>query len=519
LVLQIERQYRYAYGEMCTSTHGQGVAYSFWITIVFFVGTVPDIMLYATAGLVLIDAALTSDAHATTLFALGNDVRVIDINTHHRPWNDGELVDGILPQNFDSHYYEFECVSSGMPPTVRSTTSFIRCHIFTCRAATIRMIHMTGNDTRVHRHNPSSRHELCSLRKYVFGSISGSTLYGVFNAFYIPPSSGVAQSSTFYVHPHRIQFELIKHICLSDDRYIDISVKGSFVDDRSSRAAKWGEGSCGDVKNEHDAHTQNISESFLFNSVDGDISDHSANVPSWLIQVDQSCVGIDVYSPYSFNDFHLIRYGIINQICLSTIHRVYNCNGNYMSDFSGFIIRHMSLKKLRYNEVHNASITTASEVIDANDIYSKSCCYVKFSGFDTEMPHQVMTRYARRSSLHAKLDYLRVQCSVLADRSSDDVPSSFERRWFYEMPTNNMGTSSFPREISVDRTYNVRTMSCRQLISSHAIACCSASRPCSRSRTSHKRSRQLSHLKICCSRGRGFHQSCSRLVTIHRCLE
>lgn len=168
----------------------------------------------------------------------------------------------------------------------------------------------------------------------------------------------------------------------------------------------------------YDAHTQNISDSFLFNSVDSDISDHSANVPSWLIQVDQSCVGIDVYSPYSFNDSHLIRYGIINQICLSTIHRVYNCNG----------IRHMSLKKLRYNEVHIASITRASEVIDANDIYSKSCCYVKFSGFDTEMPHQVMTRYARRSSLHAELDYLRVQCSVLADISSDDVPSSFERR-------------------------------------------------------------------------------------------
>ena len=518
LVLQIERQYRYPSGEVCTtSTHGQSVAYSFWITIVFFVGTVPDIMVYATAGLVSIDATLTSGAHNIALFALDIDVSLIDINTHHGSWNDGELIHCILLRNFESHHYEFEYDSSLMPSTVRSTASFIRRHIFTCRAATLRMIHMTGNDTRVHPHNPSPsrRHELCSLRKYVFGSASGSTS-GVFKTFYITPSSGVAQSSTFCMHPHQIQFELIKCItCLPDGRYIDLSVNGSFADGMSSRAAKWGECCCGDVMTGLDAHVQDISDglSFLFNSVDGDIPAYYANVRSWLIQVDQFSVGIDVYSPYYCNKCHSIRSGITYPSCLTTIDRVCNCNGFNMPDFSSFIIRHMSLEMLRYNEVHNASITTASEVIDANDIYSKSCCYVKFSGFDTEMPHQVMTRYARRSSLHAELYHLRVQCSVLADRSSDDVPSSFERRWFYEIPTNNMGTSSFQREISVDRTYNVRTTSCRQLISSHANACCCASRPCSRSRTSRKRSRQLSHLKICCSRGRGFHQSCSCLNT------
>jgi hypothetical protein len=197
LVLQIERQYRYPNGEVCTLTHRHSVTYSPLITIVFFVGMVSDIILYATAGLVSIDSDLTSDAHNTALFAFDNDVSLIDINTHHGSRNDGELIDSILLQHFDSQYYEFECDSSLMPSSVRSTASFIRRHISTCRAATLRMIHMTGNDTCVHPHNPSPsrRHELCSLRNHVCGSASGSTLYGVSKTFYITPSSGVAQSS------------------------------------------------------------------------------------------------------------------------------------------------------------------------------------------------------------------------------------------------------------------------------------------------------------------------------------
>jgi hypothetical protein len=246
-----------------------------------------------------------------------------------------------------------------------------------------------------------------------------------------------------HMHPRQIQFELIKCItCLPNGRYIDLSVNGSFADGMSSRAAKWRECCCGDVMTGLDTHVQDISDglSFLFNSVDGDIPAYYANVRSWLIQVDQFSVGIDVYSPYYCNKCHSIRSVITNPSCLTTIHRVCNCNVINMPDFSGFcIIRHLLLGVLRYDEVHNidcrASSTTASEVINANIIYLKSCRDrdAKYSGFDTDLSsdfddthisRQVVERCDKHlSNGHAIVDHLPITHSAFVDKSFDDAQS------------------------------------------------------------------------------------------------
>ena len=198
----------------------------------------------------------------------------------------------------------------------------VRRYTLTFCVITPCQIHTTRNNfTLFHRHNLTYRRELCSSCNRALGS-SGSTLYDPFKTFFVKVSSDVALSSTSNEHLRQTRSELIKDITfLSDGRYIDLSVNGSFADDRSSRAANWGDGccNCSDMINGHYAHAQDISGgfSFLLNYVDK----HNVNVSSWIIRVGRPRVGIDVvYSPCFFVECPLIRSGITYQVCSSMNH-------------------------------------------------------------------------------------------------------------------------------------------------------------------------------------------------------
>jgi hypothetical protein len=450
------------------------------------------------------------------LRAMGNLAGIVCCNV--------DLFDGNLPQETDRHCCGYDYDGSQITPVISNTTSLILRHIFThvigfhnCALYRIVVgrfiddvsegVSVTNTDAYESSSNVSSyliqvgrSCDIYSLSFYTryqliqYDSTYYRCLTMVYHADVIktffdtsPCPWDIAHSSTFYVHPHQIRSDLIKCIIrLSNDQCVDLSVNGSFVDGTSSRSAEWGESCwCDDVINEHDAHAHDISDgfSFLFHSVDSDITKYSTNVRSWVIQVDQSSVGIDVYSQCSYNECHLITSGIIYQIYLPTIHRVFRqvveCWGKHVSNGRTILDHHPIVDMKSFDDVNHST--------------SRQC--VKSFVFDTDLPsdlngdmlmsHHVVRYSAQRPSLLAELDYRRILCSVFMAESTDIVPSSIERRYFYEKP------------VSVDRTHNVHATSYRQLISSHAQTYRRTSRPCSRLRTHSRRSRQYSHLKTC----------------------
>jgi len=426
-----------------------------------------------TTGLVLIGATLTSDIIDTVLFGFSDDVTVIDINAHHRSWNDGEHIDDVCRHNFDSVNYDCASDDSRMPQVVRSTTSFVRCYTFTiCAVTRCRLIHTTRNFTHVHRHFLSHRQELHSSCNYAFGSTRASA-----SAFFINPSSSVAQSPTFY--EHQIQSGLIKYITsLSDDRYIDLSVK--------TWADNWGEGCCdyNDVVNRRSAHAKDVSDKSSLEcfdtfsldclNTDGDIAKYYANLPLWLIRVRRSRVGIDVSSLCFSIDCQLIQFGITYQIywSTSTSHRAYNLADFNIFDFSGpCIIRRILLKELFYDEMHNtelrASLSTTVDVIDsAIDTYSCAESDMGSSNVSGSDDMLISRRFARRrDSGHAifiGLDRLCIQLGADLSKSSDGIVDNGNS-------TSLNATQYASAVASGGEMRNVRTTSCWITVQRHVF--------------------------------------------------
>jgi hypothetical protein len=242
-------------------------------------------------------------------------------------------------------------------------------------------------------------------------------------------------------------------------------------------------------------------------------------ISSWGLQLDRHRYGIRIYSSHFYTECHLIQLRISQLVydrCLSTTRQASNCIDSNKLGFSAalHITGHDLRKKLRYDEEQNtfyrASLSTPDEMIGGdNDIHLKSRHCMKSYVFDTDssydlndmlMSHQDVRCFTQRPSLLIGLDFLQDQCRVFTEGSTDSVPPSVKRQWLYEKP--NMSMTSFPREVRVDRTNNVHTISRRQLITSHAQTCSRTSSQYSRLRTCSKRSRQCSHLKTCDRRSR-----------------
>ena len=240
-------------------------------------------------------------------------------------------------------------------------------------------------------------------------------------------------------------------------------------------------------------------------------------ISSWGLQRHRN--GIRNYSSHFYTECHLIQLRICQLVydrCLSTIHRAPNCiSSNVLGLLALHVTRHDLREKLGYDEELNAdyyaSLSTSDEMIGGdNDIHLKSRHCMKSYVFYTDssydlndmlMSHQDVRCFTQRPSLLIGLDFLRDQCRVFTEGSNNSVPPSVKRQWFYEKP--NMSMTSFPREVSIDRTNYVHTISRRQLITtSHAQTCSRTSSQYSRLRTCSKRSRQCSHLKTCDRRSR-----------------
>jgi hypothetical protein len=492
-----------------------------WAIIALIIGLIGDVLHVASAndGYALVDVAQNSDAHDdpivmqttsdVTLIIIG-EAHAVDSTASHELRKNGELATTCATLNMhfvtvDTRvgiiFYVVRIDDNLLPYTDRNYCGF-----------------SIQDDSRIHPGiSSTSSFAPCSVHTYVIGLLHNSTLCLTY-------LSG--------------NFTLVR-LRMTSDHCVDLGVLMTtfVVNDRSGNDRMRCLPKCRKGCEEHyDVVLIDCESSELDATQDGlpylcystlgcidaiaivsalrEIFKPSFGIiSSWGLQLDRHRDGIRIYSSHFYTKCHLIQLRISQLVydrCLSTARHASICiDSNKLGFFAALhITRHALRMKLRYGKERNAdyraSLSTSDEMIGGdNDILLKSRHCMKSYVFDTDssydlndmlVSHQVARCFAQRPSRLVELDYLCIQCSVFTEGSTDSVPSSVKRQWFYEKPNTSM--TSFPREVSVDRTNNVHTISHRQLITSHAQTCRTSSQY-SRLRTHGRRSRQCSHLKTC----------------------
>jgi hypothetical protein len=494
-----------------------------WAIIALIIGRIGYVSHVASAndGYALVDVALNSDAHddpivmqTTSDFTsiITDEAHAVDSTASQGLRKNGELV--TLFNTLNTHFVTVDTPVGIIFYVVRLDDNLLPYADRNYCGFSIQ------DDSQIHPGiSNTSSFAPCSVHTYVIGLLHNSTL------------------CLAYLTGN---FTLVRHR-MTSDHCVDLGVlMTAFVvndcsgNNRMRCLPKCGEGceehydivliDCG--SSELDA-TQDATQDGLpylrysaLGCDDAIVSAHSeifkplvGNTSSWGLQLDRHRDGIRIYSSHFYTECHLIQLRISQHVydgCLYTMRHASNCIDSNRLGLSAalHVTRHDSRKELRYDEERNAdyraSLSTSDNMIGGdNVIHLKSCHCMESYVFDTGssndlndmlVSHQVARCFAQCPSLLVKLDYLRIQCSVFTEGSTDSVPSSVKQQWFYEKP--NMSMTSFPREVSVDRTNNVHTISHRQLITSHAQTCRTSSQY-SRLRTHGRRSRQCSHLKTC----------------------
>eukprot|EP00984_Skeletonema_dohrnii_P005030 scaffold1774_cov211-Skeletonema_dohrnii-CCMP3373.AAC.1 len=172
--------------EMYTSSCcGHSMENAFWISILIMVGMLSDIMSHAhvvdmisaaihSVGVgASIDIALHLVVHAyvSDVFLTCKEISLIDIDTHHVSWNNGELIVGTLTLTRDigSSCYDFDntCDGSRKPSVVQDTTSSFSCRNMHASSQDIVVSLCAWNFMNANCHNISHQRNVSSRQLWV----------------------------------------------------------------------------------------------------------------------------------------------------------------------------------------------------------------------------------------------------------------------------------------------------------------------------------------------------------------
>eukprot|EP00984_Skeletonema_dohrnii_P012418 scaffold5037_cov113-Skeletonema_dohrnii-CCMP3373.AAC.1 len=372
--------------EMYTSSCcGHSMENAFWISILIMVGMLLDIMSHAHV-VDMINAAILSvgvgasidialhlvvHAYVSDVFLTCKEISLIDINTHHVSWNNGELIVGTLTRDIGSSCYDFDntCDGSRKPSVVQDTTSSFSCRNMHASSQDTTVLLCAWNCLNTNRHNISHQRNMCPLRNC--GSIHASWVTIIVKTFFGTSHRDIVN------HLHIIRNINARYLSIlyaglstmSNNRYNTRCCVRSFVVDIY----------------EHDADAQDTNTRDLF-FTNSDTESFNNAQSSWFIQVDLPLDDNGVYSLRFYAGSHLVRSDIIRQDQghMSTIRHDFN-----MSAFPDFcIIKQAMLKELCYDEVHNTDIRARiPTTVDVVDIHS--CSDAKSCGSDKDLSEDV----------------------------------------------------------------------------------------------------------------------------------
>eukprot|EP00984_Skeletonema_dohrnii_P028271 scaffold18194_cov107-Skeletonema_dohrnii-CCMP3373.AAC.2 len=133
-----------------------------------------------------IDIALHLVVHAfvSDVFLTCKEISLIDINTHHVSWNNGELTVGTLTRDIGSSCYDFDntCDGSRKPSVVQDTTSSFSCRNMHASSQDITVLLCAWNYMNTNRHNISHQRNMCPLGNC--GSIHASWFTIIVKTFF-----------------------------------------------------------------------------------------------------------------------------------------------------------------------------------------------------------------------------------------------------------------------------------------------------------------------------------------------